>query len=103
MENKTINFAAVGLAHTHIYGMCQGLIDAGAKLNYVFDIDKNLTADFIKKFPNVQVCDNLSDILTDDSITLIASADIPSNRANLAAICMTSGKDFFVDKAPFIN
>ena len=103
MENKTINFAAVGLAHTHIYGMCQGLIDAGAKLKYVYDDDKNLIAEFTKNFPNVQICNDLEEILKDDSVRLIASADIPSNRANLATICMTSGKDFFVDKAPFIN
>ena len=103
MENKTINFAAVGLAHTHIYAMCQGLIDAGANLKYVYDDDKNLTNEFIKKFPNTQQCNGLPEILEDESITLVASADIPSKRADLATSCMAAGKDFFVDKAPFIN
>ena len=32
-------FAAVALDHGHIFGMCNGLIEAGATLKYVFDPD----------------------------------------------------------------
>ena len=34
-------FAAVGLDHGHIGGMCSGLVQAGAKLLYVCDSDEN--------------------------------------------------------------
>ena len=30
-------FAAIALDHGHIYGMCNGLIEAGATLKYVYD------------------------------------------------------------------
>jgi hypothetical protein len=32
-------FAAVGLDHGHIYGMCNGLIEAGGEPAWVFDPD----------------------------------------------------------------
>lgn len=98
-----LNFAAIGLAHTHIYGMCSGLISAGANLKYVYDEDITLAQEFVKNFSNAQICNSIEEILNDESITLIASADIPSNRAYLAIECMNAGKDFFVDKVPFIK
>ena len=32
-------FAAIGLDHGHIYGQCNGLIEAGGELGLVFDPD----------------------------------------------------------------
>ncbi|GAA3333151.1 hypothetical protein GCM10020331_096090 [Ectobacillus funiculus] len=33
-------FAAISLDHGHIYGMCNGLIEAGATLKWVYDPDQ---------------------------------------------------------------
>lgn len=99
--NKTRIFAVIGLAHPHIYGMCNGLIDAGAKLKYVYDDDENLVKAFINTFPNTKIADSIDEILSDNDVTLIASAEIPSKRADLAIKCMNAEKDFFVDKVPF--
>lgn len=42
--NKVVNkdefrFSAIGLDHGHIYGMCNGLLEAGATLVSVYDPD----------------------------------------------------------------
>jgi len=33
------NVAAIGLDHGHIYGMCNGLTEAGAQIKWVYDMD----------------------------------------------------------------
>lgn len=96
----TIGFAAVGLAHGHIYSMCDGLIRAGAELKYVYEPEATLLEPFCKQFAGVQVCSSVEEILEKQDIQLIASADIPSYRADLGIRAMKAGKDFFVDKAP---
>ena len=37
-------FSAMALDHGHIYGMCNGLIEAGATLKYVYDPDPDKVA-----------------------------------------------------------
>src|SRR5690625_6608423 len=37
VEEGEFKFAAVALDHGHIYGMCNGLIEAGATLTWVYD------------------------------------------------------------------
>ena len=96
-------FAAVGLAHCHIYAMCRGLINAGAILKFVYDANPSLSADFVKEFPGVKICKSEEEILENEEIKLVASADIPALRAPLGIRVMRAGKDFFSDKAPFIS
>ncbi len=96
-------FAAVGLAHGHINNMCNGMLGAGATLVYVYDEDKALVEAFLKKFPNVTVAESYDEILADPEIELIASADIPSKRADVSIKAMKAGKDAFVDKAPMLT
>ena len=95
------SFAAVGLDHDHIYGQCEGLVQAGATLKSVYDPDESKLAAFVKAFPGVQVVPDTETILEDESIYLVASATIPSERAALGLKVMDSGKDYFTDKAPF--
>ena len=38
-EEGEFVFAAVGLDHGHIYGMCNGLTEAGGQLKWVYDPD----------------------------------------------------------------
>ncbi len=50
-------FAAVGLDHGHIYGMCNGLVEAGAELAWVYDPDPEKVAVFREMFPQAQVAE----------------------------------------------
>lgn len=95
------SIAAAALDHGHIYGMCNGLVEAGATLKWVYDPDEKKVADFVGKFPNVQVADSLEQILNDEEIKLVAAAAIPSERSALGNKVMEAGKDYFTDKTPF--
>ncbi|XEC95834.1 Gfo/Idh/MocA family protein [Paenibacillus tarimensis] len=92
--------AAIGLDHGHIYGMSQGLIEAGGKLEWVFDPDPAKVEAFRSKFPDVKVARSEQEILQDPGIRLVAGAAIPSERCALGLRVMSHGKDYFTDKAP---
>ena len=94
-------FAAAHLDHGHIYGMSNGLIDAGATLKWVFEPDAKKARAFAEKFPQVKVATSLEQILDDPEIKLVASAAVTSERGPLGCKVMESGKDYFTDKAPF--
>jgi len=94
-------FSVIALDHGHIDGMSKGLIAAGATLKSVFDPDPAKVAKFVQKFPQAQVVAGVNEILDDKSISLVASAGVPSERAALGLQVLESGKDYFVDKAPF--
>ncbi|MEA5051279.1 MAG: Gfo/Idh/MocA family oxidoreductase [Oscillospiraceae bacterium] len=91
-------FAAVGLSHGHIYAMCNGLREAGATLRYVYERDAALLAAFLKRYPEAEAAQSVEQILADDRIRLVASADIPNLRAALGLRVMAAGKDFYADK-----
>ncbi len=101
VKQGEFQIAATALDHGHIYGMCNGLIEAGATLKWVYDSDSIKVAEFADKFPSVQIADNLEQILNDDTVKLVAAAAIPSERSALGIKVMRSGKDYFTDKAPF--
>ncbi|GAB3657300.1 Gfo/Idh/MocA family oxidoreductase [Zhihengliuella somnathii] len=92
--------AAVGLSHPHIYGMCEGLIGAGATLKWVYDADAELVRAFAEKFPQVRVASSEEQILQDPDVHLVASAAITSERCAIGLRAMEAGKDYFADKAP---
>ena len=94
-------FAAMHLNHAHIYGMCRGLIEAGAELCAVYDPDPNQVKSFLEHFPAVEVARTEEQILTDRRISLVAAADVPDRRAALGFRVIEHGKDYFTDKAPF--
>src|SRR5690625_936048 len=101
VENGEFHFAAVSLNHGHIYGMCDGLIEAGATLKWVFDSDSEKIKAFVEKYPKVKVAKSIDQILNDEEIKLVAAAAIPSERSALGNKVMEAGKDYFTDKAPF--
>ncbi|MBU8906344.1 Gfo/Idh/MocA family protein [Desertibacillus haloalkaliphilus] len=101
VEPGEFNIAAVALDHGHIFGMCNGLIEAGATLKWVYDPDQKKVDDFVEKFPDVEVAESLEQILHDESIKLVAAAAIPSERSALGNKVMLAGKDYFTDKTPF--
>lgn len=92
--------AAIALDHGHIYGMCNGLTEAGATVKYVYDPDEKKMADFIEQFPETVAAKNEQEILDDPEIKLVAGAAIPSLRCALGLRVMDAGKDYFTDKAP---
>ncbi|RAU49156.1 gfo/Idh/MocA family oxidoreductase [Pseudocitrobacter sp. RIT415] len=92
--------AAAALDHGHIYGMCNGLIEAGATLKWVFDPDPAKVAKFVEQYPQVKVADALETILNDASVQLVAGAAVPCERCPLGLKVMDAGKDYFTDKAP---
>jgi predicted dehydrogenase len=94
-------FAAIGLDHGHIYGMCNGLLEAGADLKWVYDPDPAKVEAFRRANPGVQIASSEEEILRDPQVRLIAGAAIPSERFSLGMRAMDHGKDYFTDKAPF--
>jgi predicted dehydrogenase len=94
-------FAAAYLEHGHIYGQCNGLIEAGAQLKWVYDADAKKVAAFTAKFPQVKVARSFDEILADPQVKLVAAAAIPCDRGPIGLRVMEAGKDYFTDKAPF--
>jgi predicted dehydrogenase len=93
--------AAVRLDHGHIFGMCNGLREAGAEIRLVYDRDPEKVKAFQAKFPEARAAASEEAVLEDASIRLVASAAIPNERGPLGCRVMSAGKDYFTDKAPF--
>ncbi|WNR43481.1 Gfo/Idh/MocA family protein [Paenibacillus roseipurpureus] len=97
----SITFAAVGLKHSHVGSMMRNLIEAGASLKWIYDDDPTTLAFYAAQFPQARVAREESEVLEDQEIKLVASADMPSRRFALGKRVIQAGKDYFVDKAPF--
>lgn len=93
-------FSAVRLDHGHIYGMCNGLTEAGATLRYVYDPDPKKVEAFVKAFPHVKVASSEQEVFDDPQTRLIAGAAVTSERCALGLRAIEAGKDYFTDKAP---
>jgi predicted dehydrogenase len=96
-------FAAAYLDHGHIYGQCNGLVEAGAQIKWVFDPDAEKVRAFQEKFPQARSARSLEEILDDPEVRLVAAAAIPNERGPLGCRVMEAGKDYFTDKTPFTS
>jgi predicted dehydrogenase len=96
-------FAAAALDHGHFYGMCNGLLEAGATLKWVYDPDAERVKAFCKAYPQARPARSLDEILQDGQVALVAAAAIPSRRCALGLRVMDAQKDYFTDKAPFTS
>ena len=94
-------FSAVRLDHGHIYGMCNGLTEAGGTLKYVYDKDPKKVEAFLKAFPQAKPARSEEEALEDKETHMIAGAAVTSERCALGLRAMEAGKDYFTDKAPF--
>jgi predicted dehydrogenase len=94
-------FAATHLDHGHIHGQCNGLVEAGGQLKWVFDADAGKAEGLAKRFPGAKVARSLDEILDDPAVHLVAAAAIPNLRGALGCRVMEAGKDYFTDKTPF--
>ena len=93
-------FAATGMEHGHIHGMCQDLAKAGGTLKWVFEPDAAKRQKLLDAHPGAQTARALDEILDDPAVRLVAAADVPSRRAALGIRVMQAGKDYYTDKAP---
>lgn len=100
VQKGEFKIAAVALDHGHIYGMCNGLTEAGADLKWVYDPDPAKVARFCKEFPGVKIAGSEAEILEDEEVQLVAGAAVTSKRCDLGMRVMDAGKDYFTDKAP---
>lgn len=89
------------LDHGHIYGMCNGLKEAGAEIVYVYDKDPKKIKEFQEKFPEAKEVASVDEILKDPEIKMLAAAAIPNLRSALGNKAMRAGKDYFTDKTGF--
>lgn len=95
-------FSVIGLDHGHIYGMTNGLLEAGAELCQVYDPDAAKVKAFSERYPGVVQASSAEEILFSD-VGLIASAIRPDKRGALAVESMKAGKNFFTDKPGFLT
>ena len=94
-------FSAAHIDHGHIYGMCNGLTEAGGTLKYVYDPDPKKVEAFLKAYPQARPAQSLDQVLEDKETQLVASSNVTSERGPLGVKVMKAGKDYFCDKAPF--
>jgi predicted dehydrogenase len=100
VKKGEFTFAAIGLDHGHIYGQCNGLVEAGGVLKSVYDPDPKKVDAFISKFPDTKRARSEEEILSDPEVLLVAGAAVTSERCALGLRVMSAGKDYFTDKAP---
>jgi predicted dehydrogenase len=94
-------FAATALDHGHVYGQCNGLIEAGATLRWVYDPDPAKVENFQRSYPQVRVARSLDEVLGDPEVRMVTAAAIANLRGPLGCRVMRAGKDYFTDKTPF--
>jgi len=89
----------IGLDHGHIYGMCNGLSEAGAEICLVYDPDPAKVSKFREVFPDAAIAQSREEVLNSD-VKLIACAAVAADRCDIGIEAMEYGKDFFADKPP---
>lgn len=96
-------FAAVGLDHGHIGGMCNGLIEAGGVLKWIYDPDEQKIAHYLSMYPQARAARSEQEVLEDPEVMMVAGACITNERCALGLRVMKAGKDYFTDKAPLTS
>lgn len=77
VEPGEFTIAAISLDHGHIYGMCNGLTEAGAELKWVYDPDPAKVEAFLRTYPQAKAARSEQEILQDPAVKLVAGAAIP--------------------------
>ncbi len=97
----SLNFAAIGAAHPHVYHLVGGLLRAGAVAKWFYDSDPANTAEFTGRYPQIAVAAGLDAILTDPDVQLIVGTGPHDERAALGIAAMQHGKDYLCAKPGF--
>jgi|SRR5579859_1109732 len=99
----TVRFGVVGINHNHINWQVNALLGAGAEFVSFFAPEPELSAAFGKAYPQAKQATHRDEVLDDDSLHLIVTSGIPSERAPLGIEVMQRGKDFMTDKPGFTS
>jgi len=99
----SIRIAAIGLSHYHIYNQVKALLSGGAELVWFYGTEPDRAAEFAERYPQAKQARSIDEILEDESIHLVASAVIPSERAPLGIRVMQHGKDYSCAKPGFVS
>lgn len=95
-----LRIGVIGIDHGHIYGMINGMLDAGATLvawTTGEETPEAVRRTFQETYPDLPAR-SMQAILDDESIVLVLSSGINSERADVAVAAMSHGKDVLVDK-----
>ena len=93
-----IKFAVINIDHPHIYGMANAIKRGGGELVALYAKQPDLTAAFLKAFPEAKLAKSEDEILENPAIQLVLSSGIPDERAPLGIRVMKHGKDYLSDK-----
>lgn len=96
-------FAAAYADHPHLFSQIQALMDAGGTLVAAYDDTLQKREAILARFPSVRMVRAEEELFDDNSIRMITAAGVPSTRAAFGQRVLLSGKDYFVDKAPFTD
>ena len=86
-------FSAAHIDHGHIYGMCNGLTEAGGTIKYAYDPAPKKVEQFLKAYPQVKPARSLEEVLEDKETKLVCSSNVTSERGPLGVKAMQAGKD----------
>lgn len=103
MDHPPIRFSVIGVNHAHIYGQVALMLRAGAELCSFYAPEPDLAERFSQTYPQARQAHSQAEILEDETIQLVVSAGIPSDRAPLGIAVMQHGKDYMVDKPGFTS
>ncbi|WP_137130749.1 Gfo/Idh/MocA family oxidoreductase [Rhizobium sp. FY34] len=95
-----LRIGVIGIDHNHIYGMVNGLLSAGASLagwTTGADTPDATRKVFTDSYPQAPAR-SIEDLLADETIKLIVSSAVNSERAGIAIQAMRHGKHVLVDK-----
>lgn len=98
-----IKFAVININHPHIYGMTEAIKRGGGELVALYAKEADLTAAYLKAYPEARLAKSENEILEDPSIHLVLSSGIPDERAPLGIRVMQHGKDYLTDKPGIIT
>ena len=98
-----IKFAVINIDHPHIYGMSNAIKRGGGELVALYAKQPDMSAAFLKTFPEAKLAKSENEILEDTSIHLILSSGIPDERAPSGIRVMKHGKDYLTDKPGIIS
>jgi predicted dehydrogenase len=102
-NHPPVCFSVIGINHDHINGQVNLLLRAGAEFVSVYAKEPELLAHFTKTYPQAKIAATPQEILEDNSIQLVVSAGINSERAPLGIQVMLHGKDYMSDKPGFTS
>ncbi|EUB98597.1 oxidoreductase domain protein [Rhizobium sp. CF080] len=100
-----LRIGVIGIDHGHIYGMINGMLDAGATLvawTTGEETPEPVRKTFQETYPDLPAR-SMQAILDDESISLVLLSGINSERAHIAVAAMSHGKDVLVDKPGCTN